>query len=248
MNTGRLRAAKRRLRQVSLNGFQLSRSSRLGARGVRDEAAGEVARQRDADRAGGGEINAARSIRHEHSADDRANQDGDEGAGLDQCVAAHQLLRAQMLRQQRVLDRPEESRVRAQQEQTAEQKRKIVRDEPDRSHRHDRDFQQLDQAHDARALVLVGELTGGGREQEEGQDQDAAAEIDEHLRTCAGHARRMESDEQHQRVLEQVVVERAEQLRDEERPEAARGEELKLVGCLHEMRKGLVANESWQEQ
>jgi hypothetical protein len=53
----------------------------------------------------------------EQAAEQRAEQDGDEGAGLDQRVAADQFLALQVLRQDRVLDRAEQRRVQAEQEQ-----------------------------------------------------------------------------------------------------------------------------------
>jgi uncharacterized tellurite resistance protein B-like protein len=49
----------------------------------------------------------------EQATGQRADQDRDEGAGLDQRVAANQFLLTQMLRQDGVLDRPEQRRMQA---------------------------------------------------------------------------------------------------------------------------------------
>ena len=138
-----------------------------------------------------------------------------------------------MLGEQGVLHRTEEGRMGAEQKQRAEQQPQAVQGEPGRPQDHDPHFQQLDQPDDAGAFVLVGELPGGGREQEEGQDQHAAAQVDQHLGADAGHRGGLIGDQQHQGILEQVVVERAQQLGDEERAETPGGQQAELVGLLH---------------
>ena len=63
------------------------------------------------------------------------------------------------------------------------------------------------------------------REQEEGQDEDAGGDRAEPgLRGLV--IIDLVDDEQHHRVLEQIVVERAEQLGDEQGQEAARAEQM----------------------
>ena len=63
--------------------------------------------------------------RREHAAEQRAEQDREERAHLEQRVAADQLRVAQHLRQQAVLRRREERRMHAHQEQRAEQHRML---------------------------------------------------------------------------------------------------------------------------
>ena len=57
------------------------------------------------------------------AAEDRAEQDREERARLDQRVAGDELVVLQVLRQQRVLDRTEDRRVRAEAEERGEQHR-----------------------------------------------------------------------------------------------------------------------------
>ena len=80
----------------------------------------------------------------------------------------------QVLRQDRVLDRPEQRRVHAHQ-RTARRTAatRFGSQKPTRADHHDRDLEQLDAADQARLLVLVGELAGRRRQQHERQDEDA---------------------------------------------------------------------------
>ena len=60
---------------------------------------------------------------HDAAAEDGAEQNREERAGLDERVAGDELVVAQVLRQQRVLDRAEHGRVRAEAEERGEQDR-----------------------------------------------------------------------------------------------------------------------------
>ena len=97
----------------------------------------------------------------EQPADQRTDQDGDESTSLDQCIAANQFIGMQVLRQDGVLDRPEEGRVQAEQEKRPHQHGQAVHGKTARRHPHDDDFQHLDQTRQLRLVVLVGQLTGG---------------------------------------------------------------------------------------
>ncbi|MNM82627.1 hypothetical protein D3C81_946600 [compost metagenome] len=171
--------------------------------------------------AGGGDPQAATCDAGEQAADQGADEDGDEGAGLDQRIAADQLVLVQVLRQDRVLHRAEQGRVQAEQEQAGEQQLQAVQGEAGAGDQHDGDLQQLDQPRQAGLVVLVGELPGGGGEQEERQDEDARRQVGQQADAEAGPLRGLEGQQHHQGVLEQVVVERAEELGGEERAEAA---------------------------
>ena len=96
-------------------------------------------------------------------------------------------------------------------------------------HQHDADFQQLDQPCQRRLVVLVGQLPGGRRKQEERQDEDARREIGQQFWLDGGPVRRLEGQQHHHGVLQHVVVERAEELGDEQRGEAARAQQAGLV-------------------
>src|SRR4029077_21066442 len=89
----------------------------------RDQARGDPAEGRAAD-AGGSDDERAVVEDDETAAEDRAEQKREEGAGFDQRVAGDELVRVEMLRQQRVLDRAEDGRMRAEAEQRDEQQRK----------------------------------------------------------------------------------------------------------------------------
>ena len=150
-------------------------------------------------------------------ADDRAEEDRREGAHLHDGVAADQLARIEVLRQDRVFERAEECRLRAQQEQHGEQGRHAL--EVERKTRQDRhgDLAELDDADQPRLLDLVGERTGGRGEQEERQDQEAGDQI--HVDARVGTLGDQAAEHEHQRegLLEHVVVEGTEELRHEER-------------------------------
>ena len=77
--------------------------------------------------------------------------------------------------------------------------------------------------------MLVGELARRGGKQEKGKNEDSRRGGHHDLRVHARLLRGHEGDEDHQGVLEQVVVERAEKLGDEQRQEAPGLEQVKLV-------------------
>ena len=66
-----------------------------------------------------------------------------------------------------------------------------------------------------------------------GRDEHRAGEIDERVRVERRQRRRVERDEDHQRVLVDVVVAGAEELRPEERREAALPQQVELIGFMH---------------
>ncbi len=192
-----------------------------------DAPAGQVAGQCHDEAANGN----PRRMRHrtgQQPAGQRADQDGDEGAGLDQRIAADQLLFVQVLRQDRVLDRPEQGRMAAEQEQRPHQHRQAGQEEARRRNAHDGHLQHLDQAGEPGLVVFVGQLPGGGREQEEGQDEDTGRQVGQQFRPQRRPPRRLEGEQHDQRVLEQVVVEGTEELRGEEGREALLFEESEL--------------------
>ena len=108
---------------------------------MRDAPADQIAgkRHRDGRRAG---VDRPVGLDGDHqAADDFAEQDGDERTHLDQPVAADEFVLAQILRQDRVLDRPEQRRMHAHQPQREEQQDQVAPIEPDRADDHDRDLE-----------------------------------------------------------------------------------------------------------
>ena len=81
-----------------------------------------------------------------------------------------------------------------------------------------------------RLVAGVGELAGERRQQEEGQDEQPAGDRAER-RFLSRVAIDAVDDQHDHRGVEQIVVERAEELGDEERQEAARAQQ--MDGVLH---------------
>jgi len=156
------------------------------------------------------------------AAGDRAGQNAEEGAGFDEAVAGHQLMFGQVAGKDGVFQRAEERRLHAQPEQHGEQQGRTAEQEPGRRQRHERHLRQLDDEDGAGLLEPVGNLPGRRRQQRVGQDEHAARQ--RHQRR-PGRPRRPEQDQHHQGVLEQVVVQRPERLGQQQRREAAGGEQ-----------------------
>ncbi|MCY1404520.1 hypothetical protein D9M71_197300 [compost metagenome] len=155
--------------------------------------------------------------RHQQAGADGAEQDGEEGAHLHQRVAADQFVLVQRLRQDRVLHRAEQRRVGAHGEQRDEQQGQAAEQETGGADQHDHHLGQLQPAHQRVLVVFLAELPAEGGEQEERQDEQQRAEVHQQVGVAAD--RQVVEDRQHQRLLEQVVVERAEELGGEERQE-----------------------------
>ena len=90
---------------------------------------------------------------------------------------------------------------------------------------HDRHFKHFDQACKPGLVVLVGQLSGRGREQEERQNENARRQVHQQRRLQAGPLGCLERQQHDQGILEQVVVEGPQKLGDEERAEMARLEQ-----------------------
>ena len=116
---------------------------------------------------GGGDLRVAR----EHSGEDRPEEDRDIGPGFHQPGPAEHFVLAQVLRQDRVFDRPEEGRMDAHREHRGEHQRDVGEHEPGAAEDHDPDLGELDDPDQPRLVVIVGELARQCREQEEGQDE-----------------------------------------------------------------------------
>ncbi|MPN09272.1 hypothetical protein SDC9_156561 [bioreactor metagenome] len=173
------------------------------------------------------------NLRHGHQQAARhvAQQDGDEGAHLHHAVAAGELTIIERLRQIGKLDRPEQRGMQPHQEHTAQQDGGIAHHKARRRNQHHDDLEILDEADDARLLQLVGDLPGGGREQQKRQDEQRADHQPRHGRRHPAHAE-LVSHHHGERELEEVVVGRARELRPEERCKAPLPEQRELVGVL----------------
>src|SRR5262249_37042170 len=143
---------------------------------------------------------------HERATRDRAEENRDERSRLDERVARDELVLAQVLRKDAVLDRSEERRVHAHEEQEPEEERRAPEEEPDGREEHEGDLDRLHDANDRRLVEAVGDLARGRREEEERQDEEAGAQVDE--RVGRQRTSRREREEDDERVPEDVVVER----------------------------------------
>ena len=160
------------------------------------------------------------------SAEDGAEQDGQERTGLDEGVARDQFVVAQVLRQQGVLDWAEDGRVGAEAEERREKERYAFSPQTDRAEGHDGDFGELDEARDVRLVDAIRERARGAREKEERRDEHRAGEHDERRGVQPRLLGQPERHHDAHRALQQVVVEGAEELGDEQRCKPTRRQEL----------------------
>jgi len=172
---------------------------------------------------------------HQNTTRQGAQQDGQKGAGLHPCIAANQFPRFQMLRHQGVLQRPEDRRLRAHQEQHAKQEGHRLQMEAEHAEQHDRDLGQFDPSDQARLFVFFCPLSGHGRKQEEGQDEQRRGDVGVEGRLFRIDAHDTVGEQHQQRIAEQVVVECAERLGQEEGQEASLAQqvELRCLGRAH---------------
>ncbi len=159
-------------------GLQAQLRIRWRCRG--DEATGGIAGHRDDQRRASDPDGVAG--RRQESAEQGADQDRDKRAGLDQGIAADQLVGLQMLGQDGVLDRTEQRRVAAEQTEGDQQQRQAVAGETGAGDDDDDDLENLHQTGDARLVELVGELAGAGGEDEERQDEDSRRQVGQNAR------------------------------------------------------------------
>ena len=178
-----------------------------GRRGRRNLAAGQIAKHGEANRCGGGGDRRA----GQHAGQDRPAEDGEIGAGFDQAGAAEHFILLQVLRQDRIFDRPEEGRVHAHREHRDEHQRDAGEQQTGAADEHDHDLGRLDDADQPRLVTDVGELASQRRQKEEGEDEQRLGNGAE-LRFARRIGIELVGDEQDDALLEQAVVERAERL------------------------------------
>ena len=194
--------------------------------------------------------NAAAAIPRAGAADDAAGdgaqQDGHQGTHLHHRIAAHEFGVVQVLGQDRELERPEERRLHAQEENHAKQQGNVLYVQRRRRQHGDGDFAELDVADQPRLLVAVRQRPCRGREQEERQDQQPGGDIDQQVRGVLADEPPVDED-QRQRELVQVVVEGPEELGDEQRQQPARAQQPELGDTprryLPGNRRGVVATD-----
>ena len=158
---------------------------------------------------------------HGEAAGDRAGENGEEGRAFDQRISGGKLLPRQVVRENAVFDRSEQRAGHAEQGQRGQERRYILEIEARRREAGDADFRDAEPAGDDRLVEFVGHLAGDAGEQEEGRDENGARE--RHERGALGSAD-LREDQQHQRVLEEIIVEGRKELAPEQRRETACGQ------------------------
>jgi len=228
----RLCVAKRRLRQVALTGFQsiVSPGSAAGAFGIRRDSAMPSAEAASDDHHAG---DAPAGLDDQPAAEHHADEDRYRSTGLDQAVAADQLGLAQGLGKDRVFHRTEQRRLHAAEKQREQQQLEAPEEEAGRADRHDAELDGDRHRDEAGFFVLVGELARGRRKQEERQDEERLRQVLQRVRTQRREARGLEGEQDDERLLEYVVVQRAEKLHPEERREAPLAEQPELAVLPH---------------
>ena len=199
---------RRRRREIPLE-----RRGRRGRRRRRNHQAAHPGGDRDHDDQGC-DRDLAMAGRDQH-AGDRAEQDRQKRAGLDQRVAEQQLMGSQKIGQDRVFDRAEERRLHPHRKQQCEQDEGAAGDDPGGCRQHHRDLDQLDDTGEPGFVAAIGQRARARRAQKERQDKQPARQRDQQPGRQRIGAVRAIGNHQDQRVLQRIIIEGGEELRRE---------------------------------
>ena len=156
------------------------------------------------------------------AAADRAEKNREESRGLDERIASRKLILAQLIGQDAVFHRAEQRREHAKQEKRHEQKGDGMQQHAGGRDGRRAHLGKLDLLSDAGLVETVGELPAEPRQEEERKDEQGARERHGGATFLLAE---LEEHEKRQRVLEEIVAERGEELAPEHRREAARSHE-----------------------
>ena len=106
-----------------------------------------------------------------------------------------------------------------------EHERNIREHEPRAAHDHDQDFREFDEADQPSLVMIVGKLPGKSGEKEEREDEQRLRDRAE-LKLFGRVLEQLIGDEQNDRLLEQAVVEGAEELGRKQRNEPPRAQQV----------------------
>ncbi|CDX61376.1 hypothetical protein MPL1032_390012 [Mesorhizobium plurifarium] len=197
--------------------------------GGRDVAAGQPAadgqrhhdrpEHRDADAVGGND-----------APGDGAAEDRREGGRLDPGIGLGQFLALEMIGQDAVFDRSEQRRDDAEHQERRHQHRDRGQRDADDGEAGRGDLGEFQPTCDERLVEAVGDLAAQRRKQQEGGHEDGAGQRHQRRGLIL---RQGEENEEHQRVLQEIVVEGREELRPEERREAPRHHQMGVHGNFH---------------
>ena len=127
----------------------------------------------------------------------------------------------QVLRQDGVLYRAEQGGLQAKQEQGKEQNAQVMQPESRTGDYRDCDFEYFGQPRQSGLVELVRQLPGGCRKEKERQDEDASGKVGQEPRLQGRPLRRLEREQNDERIFVEIVVESPEELCAEERAESA---------------------------
>ena len=148
----------------------------------------------------------------DHATGNGAEQNREECGAFDQSVAGRQVFGLQMFGENTVFDRPEQGSQNAKAAERDEQQRDDIEVEAGGSEAGDRDLVEFQPLSDAPFVVLVGDVTAECGEDCERGNQDDARQSNED-RALLVHPI---EDEQGQRCLHEVIVQRREELAPEQ--------------------------------
>ena len=190
---------------------------RLNRRRTRDKTAEQHACQRNHHDQPTQRLHARVTAMHQFARRDRAGQNRDESRHPDQTIARDHLFRAQSLRQKRIFRRPEHRRMRTQQQNAQIQHPRMVREQTICSEQHDEQLKQLHPAHDRRFIVFIRQLPRRRRQQQKRHNEQTRNQITRQSRCQTAVTHRIKRGEQGQAGFEQIVIERAGELRQKKR-------------------------------
>ncbi|VTR67539.1 hypothetical protein DESC_610122 [Desulfosarcina cetonica] len=191
------------------------------SRGSRNPAAGQPSGQGDPNDHGRGDPGPMRCL-DQDAATHRPHEDGHKGSHLHQGVPPDDFMGFQMIGHDAVLDRPEKGGLGAHEKQKPQKDPSAVGPESDRRNGHDEHLGHFDPANQDGFLRFIGDLAGRCREEEKGQNEKTGGQVDNHIGRQRQGLSGLKGDQQHEGVLENVVIQCAQELGPEKRCETSR--------------------------
>ena len=191
---------------------------RGGGNAIDAEAGGEADAGEGEERVAGVDFVAMEVLGH-GGAGDGADDDGEEGAELDDAIAPGQALGGEQFREQAVFRRTEERGLRGDQPERDERERLRVQGEAGGGDGHGADLHDLGPDGDLALAEVVGEPAAGHAEEHEGHGEEEGDDGDEGVALVVAQAHA--DDHGEQQVAQDVIAVCALELRRNQCPEAA---------------------------
>ncbi len=152
-------------------------------------------------------------------ADDRTQDDGEKRVKLDDAVAPRQAFLWQQLREQTIFRRPEQRGLTGHQRERDQRKRERVRREAGCGEQHRSELHDLGPDRDLAFAEAIRQPAAGHAQDQERHGEQEGDHRDERLALGLRHVH--PDDDREQQIAQDVVGERALELRGNQRPEAA---------------------------